>query len=738
MSPELAATLAEFARATKAAARSVTLYPATHPAIQASLGRVVTSSARLAASGDVTLVVMPNTLVIDGRAPTRPDQSIVELADLLHNRLVGNLQIERAADAADWHAFLLLLAKPAEDLMSQGGIASAWAAAGRSHFAIGEIDYAEVLRERAAGSEAAWDRIIENCLRGNAVDLDDDTLSGLLELAGDPARFGDFLARLQSAGEPETKVAARAAALLQILRGLVTLAGRRGPDDLDGALKSIAQSTSRLTPDMMLAMLSERDHGAEGDGPMVGQIVNKMTDRTIASFVAGNIVAERGATGRLAQAFEALVPDAITRGEVLEIAHQEVAESPMGEESGFEELWQNAATMLMNYSDKPYVTAEYARELSGARSQAIEVDRVADDPPERIQGWLDSVAPEAVRELDLKLLLDLLRIEPDPAKWRDVANVVTAEIERLTLLGDAYNAHRLLEPVTKEAGAEGREGFKAAATAALERLAAGPLLRHVVLHLRKIEERDVEPFNALCHTLGPSVIRPLAEALATEENNRALRRLRELLLGFGAAGRQSVEQLKTSPNPAVRRTAIDLLRVFGGREALPELESMLDDKDPQVQRESIRAIVQLGTNEAYAVLERALVGRSRDAVLAQLIALRDDKAIPLLCYVLKHTSPHGKLINVHLAIIDALGGLSAHPESTGTLKTVLYQGSWWAPFRTAALRRAAAESLRRIGGPDAAAVLEEAAAHGPRAVRNVARAKVGLVRAAVPRERMKS
>lgn len=738
MSPELAATLAEFARATKAAARSVTLYPATHPAIQASLGRVVTSSARLAASGDVTLVVMPNSLVIDGRAPVRPDQSIVELAELLHNRLVGNLQIERAADATDWHAFLLLLAKPAEDLMSEGGIASAWAATRRAHFAIGEIDYAEVLRERAAGDAAAWDRIIENCLRGNAVDLDEGTLTGLLELAGDPSRFGDFLGRLQTAGGPEAKVAARAAALLRILRGLVTLAGKRGPDDLDGALKSIAQATSRLTPDMMLAMLSERDHGAEGDGPMVGQIVNRMTDRTIASFVAGNIVAERGATGRLAQAFEALVPDTITRGDVLELARQEVAESAVGEESGFDELWQNAATMLMNYSDKPYVTAEYARELSGARSQAIEVDRVADDPPERIQGWLDSVAAGAVRELDLKLLIDLLRLETDPAKWRDVANVVTSEIERLTLMGDAHNAHRLLESVTKEAGAEGREGLRPAATAALDKLAAGPVVRHVVLHLRKIEERDVEPFNALCHTLGPSAIRPLAEALATEENNRALRRLRELLLGFGAAGRQSVEQLKTSSNPAVRRTAIDLLRVFGGREALPELESMLDDKDPQVQRESIRAIVQLGTNEAYAVLERALVGRSRDAVLAQLIALRDDKAIPLLCYVLKHTRPQGKLVNVHLAIIDALGGLSAHPESTGTLRTVLYQGRWWAPFRTAALRRAAAASLRRIGGPDAAGVLEEAASRGPRAVRNVARAQVGMVRSAAPRERIKS
>jgi len=40
LTPEQSATLAEFARATKAAARSVSLYPATHPAIRASLARV--------------------------------------------------------------------------------------------------------------------------------------------------------------------------------------------------------------------------------------------------------------------------------------------------------------------------------------------------------------------------------------------------------------------------------------------------------------------------------------------------------------------------------------------------------------------------------------------------------------------------------------------------------------------------------------------------------------------------
>jgi hypothetical protein len=154
MSAEQSAALADFARSCKTAARSVSLYPATHPAIQGALGRVVNASRRLTQQGDVTIAILPDLLVIEGRAPAKPDAAIGEFADLLHDRLVGELHIERDADAADWRAFLLLLARSTEDLLAEGGIAKAWSASGHSHFGIREIDYAEVLRERK-GTEGA-------------------------------------------------------------------------------------------------------------------------------------------------------------------------------------------------------------------------------------------------------------------------------------------------------------------------------------------------------------------------------------------------------------------------------------------------------------------------------------------------------------------------------------------------------------------------------------------------------
>src|SRR5439155_2835636 len=119
--------------------------------------------------------------------------------------------------------------------------------------------------------------------------------------------------------------------------------------------------------------------------------------------------------------------------------------------------------------------------------------------------------------------------------------VAVAEIERRTLIGDIVSSQALLDALVRERNDGGRAPLRPAAEAALNRLAGGPIIRHVVFHLRKAEDAQVEPLNSLCHAIGPAVVRPLALSLAAEENNRAIRHLRELLLSFGAAGRQSVE-----------------------------------------------------------------------------------------------------------------------------------------------------------------------------------------------------
>ena len=114
--PDAGARLAEFARACKAAARAVSLYPAAHPAIGTTLGRLSQVTAMLTANGPYRLQVMADALLIGGAAPARPDPAIPELAQLLHRQLVGGLTLNAGIDPESWRTLLLLLARAPEDV----------------------------------------------------------------------------------------------------------------------------------------------------------------------------------------------------------------------------------------------------------------------------------------------------------------------------------------------------------------------------------------------------------------------------------------------------------------------------------------------------------------------------------------------------------------------------------------------------------------------------------------------
>jgi len=218
------------------------------------------------------------------------------------------------------------------------------------------------------------------------------------------------------------------------------------------------------------------------------------------------------------------------------------------------------------------------------------------------------------------------------------------------------------------------------------------------------------------------LVRPLAEALSVEDRGRTRERMSAILVAFGSVGRRTVERLKGSPNAAVRRTAIYLMREFGGTEALPDLTELLDDSEPRVQREAVRAILNIGTDRAYQVLEQALATgttASREAMMQAIALVRDERVTPLFAYILQHID-HRRLSSIYLRAIESLGALR-DPEAVPPLTAALYRGEWWAPRRSALLRGAAAAALARIGTTDARSVLEEAVARGSRGVRAAAR-----------------
>jgi hypothetical protein len=514
-------------------------------------------------------------------------------------------------------------------------------------------------------------------------------------------------------------------AFVNLLKSLAEYVGRTNPGHLDQTLRQAGTAAGRLSAEAMLELLMRRGQpeAMAGTVDVVNATVQRLSDGTVSQFVSNSVITERGPTDRLAQAFQALVPDVDRQRQLLSLAHDEVAASELGQEAAFQELWAKVETMLTSYSDAKFVSDAYAKELSGARTRAVDVEAVSDDPPERIAAWLETVADGALRALDHALLRDLLWIEQDPARWRDVADTAIAHAEDLVRVGYFDQALSLADTVAVE-GQRVPVRLPAARTV-LERLGRGPMIRHAARQLRTADDPTYERLKGLAHRIGPAVIPTLAEALSAEQDARSRRRLRDILVGFGAAGRESVQQLMNAANWEVRRTAAFLLREFGGAEGLRELQPLLTDPEPLVQREAIQALILNGTDAASQILLQALTtatGRPRETLIAELTSARDERAAPLFCYLVRHLDRKA-FPGVYVSAIEALGSFGG-PDAVEALKEALQHGDWLAPWRTRRTRAAAAGALRRIGTPPALAALQDASRRGRRGVRTAARSEL--------------
>jgi hypothetical protein len=720
LAPDAAARLAEFARACKAAARAVSLYPGDHPAIAVSLNRLSEFTAHVTDVGPYRLEVRPDTLLLGGLPPSRPDPAVGELADMLYRHQIGALTLNAGGDAASWRTLLLLLARTPEDVRADGGISRLWVTAGGPSIELQEIDYAEVLREKD-GHAATIESAIAAALAGPQVQLDDSAMEMLVQIVADPDKLNELMTTLEeTAGEGAFDV--RTAAFLSLLRGVADHVAKTKPEQLGSVLQHLSQAAGRLSAGGMSSLLATRDRpeAVAGGVNVVSAVAEKISDASVAHFVAGNVIAERGASERLAHAFQALVPELDRQRQLLALAEETVAASDLGQEENFAQVWERVEGMMTSYSDASYVSEAYGRELSSARTTPVDVENTSDDPPERVAGWLATVNDASLRQLDHQLLKDLLAIETEPLRWRDVAEAVGGHADDLVRVGLFDQAWQLAQAIVDQAQADAARQPHAAAV--MERFGRGAMMKHVAPHLRGANEEDYERFKQLCHAIGTPVIAPLAEVLSTEQDARSRRRLRDTLLGFGASGRESVQQLMNASNWEVRRTAAYLLREFGGSEGLKELIPLLTDTEPLVQREAIQGLVMNGSDEASAILLRALTnatGRTRSTLVGELMGLRDERSAPLLCYLLRHLDRNAHQ-PVFLAAIEGLGVFGGS-DAVEALNHALYEGAWLRPFQTRRIRASVADALRKIGTPAAVEALQEASVRGPRGVRAAAK-----------------
>ena len=347
-----------------------------------------------------------------------------------------------------------------------------------------------------------------------------------------------------------------------------------------------------------------------------------------------------------------------------EIAEGVAAQGPFGKDPMFVDLWQQAAEMLQSYSDEKYISDAYATDLSQARSVAVEMERISEDPPERVAAWVATVSDEQIRRLDQQVLGDLLVVETRRDDWRKVLALALGRLEQLVLVGDLPPAQELLDTLLRLSRDPSSE-VAADAKAGVEQLAAGEVLTHLVLFIRQAEEAELPRATRFCLSLGKPVAGRLIDAMLAEENPRTIRRLREVLVSFGSAATSRIAELRSARNPAVRRAAIDLARLLDpARRAPPSGRA--------ARRRRAAGAARRAARDHADGLGRGLCGAANRPDQRRRAHPRDDHALgrhaarraggAAFAYIVRQSDHRGDYEAFYRSALETLGHLGASSE----------------------------------------------------------------------------
>jgi HEAT repeat protein len=672
--------------------------------------------------------ITPETLLIDGVAPTQTDGPIAEAAALLHDRDLLHVTFLGDVSHDSVTRLLRLLSLDAAERRRRGGPVKIWAEEGHPSLILEQLDY-EALFAREEGDvpepakrDDLWRSIVMQISGSQKAIFDERAQERLLAIAGSAVDVADLAAAVlapKCALDGSPMITSQAAAVLVAFRHLTNIVSVMSPDKLSDVMNNLATAASRLDPHVVMQMMQTSDDPS-ADVPVVARVAAAFDDTKVAQLLATALALEGRASDRLATIFNTIAPDEDRRKRVLTMTRNMLSETDFGKSGQFQGLWSSAEELLISYNDAPFVSEGYRTALDGVGGRAERL--AAGEIPPELAEMVDTLGQDNVRSLSVMLLIDLLTIETEPARAEEIAHDMAALAEDLLMSG-AYADARVVTDALGARATSSKIG-RDACRLALDRLGESIAMRETALLLGELDAPELATISAIVATIGPASIEALKPLLMTEEDSAGAQRAADMVVAFKVPAVNRLAALTEDSRWFVQRNGARLLGRIAAAEAVPLLQPLLRKGDPRVARAAVSALGVIPDPSAARAIHtilRSATGETRSAVIAALVADRDARVVPMLARIIGESDALGKDHEVVLETLTALGAVG-HEDAIAPIAAAIQVRSFWRRGKARAIKERGINTLSRIGGARAKAALDEAAQSRDRQLKTLARA----------------
>jgi hypothetical protein len=668
----------------------------------------------------------------------RDGGALGEAARYLHDREI--LQLTFAGDVAlgTVEKLLAMLSEDSRVVRQRGGPAKVWAIEGDRSILIEQIDFSKVLEDREVANpvrrkDDLWRSIVRGVLERSRP-TDEATQARLLAISNDVVAIGELAQDViaphhTTDGSP--MLTSQAAAVVAAYHHLVGIVEVLSPERKQEVMQNIAAATSNLNPHVVMQMLGGAAVGAgavagdgltdlAGQGAVVAGIIEAMDDSRVAQLLATTLAIEGQASQRLATVFNTIATDDERKSRVLSMTRRMLSETDFGRQDAFQSLWSSMEELLLTYNERPFVSQGYRGALDGVGGRA---EQMASDVPPDLVELVETLGQDNVRRLSATLLIDLLKLERDPARAPDLARDVAALAEDLLLAGDYESALAVVTALNAQVA------DTTAVASQASRLALDGLVSTVAFHdtadlLGEMTDAEAALFRDICARIGPASIDGLKGHLEAEETTPARTRATAIIRTFGNRAVSRLTSLVGSSQWAAQRNVADLLGEIAAPECVPLLQPLLRGSEARVTHAAVRALSHINDPAAARAVHtvlRAATGEQRRAVVEALVAQRDARVVPVLVRILDESDPFGADHPIVLETLDAMARVG-DDQAVAALAGLMKKKKLFARRKVRTVREKSLAALRAIKTPGAARALDEAATGGDRMLRRLARA----------------
>ena len=729
LSPELTRNVSALARSLVAASRGWALYPPEHPAIRSALERL---RCAIAAAGNGQIVafgVAPDTLLVAGIPVADP--ATTEAARWLHERDILELTFVGDVGVPALLKLLGVLTEDSRVIRQRGGPARVWADTGDGAIAVQQIDFGRVLQDGDPAppvrrKDDLWRTIVRGILDRRRPN-DEAVQARLLEIAGDVGAIGELAEDViapHHAMDGSPMLTSQGAAVIAAYHHLIAIVDVLSPERKQDVLRNLAVATAALNPHVVMQMLSDGAvdaRGAQsGTGAVVTGLVAAMDDARVAQLLAATLAIEGKASERLATVFNTIATDDDRKQRVLRMTRSLLGDTDLAQRDGFQALWSSMEALLLTYNERPFVSAGYK---TGLDQVAARAEQMAAEVPDDLDELIDTLGQDNVRRLSVRLLIDLLRLERDPARAPELAGDVAALAEDLLLAGD-YDSVLSVVTALQEQAADRQSASSQGSRVALDGLVSTIAFVEAAELLGGMTEAEAATFASVCDRIGPAAIDGLRSHFEQDAMTPGRERAARIVNAFGSRAISRLVPLVSSANWAAQRNAAELLGATGAPEAVPLLQPLLRGRDPRVSAAAVRALARIKDPAAARAVHtalRAATGDQRRTVVDALVAERDVRVVPVLVRIVEESDPFGA---DHTIVLETVGALSrvGDDQAVPALSALMRRKKFLAPKKGKALKETSLAALRAIQTPAATRAIDEAARTGDRVLRKLARA----------------